>query len=152
MWFHITWENESEGYDQHGTKWINKNNPQCTDERVVNIALDTYNSVMALNKESKMEKEILYIIEAVSVNFLIPKKRGTGYLKTPVGHYSNELASKIEKEFPYDVCGLDGYLCVDTGATWGKNYDKLIKLISSHYGLPIKTISRNRWYNLLQKK
>ena len=49
MNFYITWKNDSEGYDQRGTKWINKKNPECTDERITNIALDTYNKIMALN-------------------------------------------------------------------------------------------------------
>lgn len=30
FWFHITWENDSVGYDQRGIKWNNINNPQCS--------------------------------------------------------------------------------------------------------------------------
>lgn len=33
MNFYITWKNEREGCDQHGTRWINKDNPACTDPR-----------------------------------------------------------------------------------------------------------------------
>ena len=54
--FYITWENDKIGYDQRGIKWINKNNPQCTDERIVNICLDTYNDIMKLNQTCKIKK------------------------------------------------------------------------------------------------
>ncbi len=47
--FYITWENENVGYDQHGNKWLDKKAPQCADDRVVNIALDTYNTIMKMN-------------------------------------------------------------------------------------------------------
>lgn len=43
--FYITWKNDDYGYDQHGTKWINKINPECTNKEVVNVAFDTYNKI-----------------------------------------------------------------------------------------------------------
>ncbi len=50
MNFYIIWKNENDGYDQWGTKWINKKEPVCTNQEMVNICLDTYNNIMALNK------------------------------------------------------------------------------------------------------
>jgi len=34
FWFHINWKNDSEGYDQRGTKWNNKANPQCSNTAI----------------------------------------------------------------------------------------------------------------------
>ncbi len=48
--FYITWESEKIGFDQRGVKWINKDNPECTNKEMVNVCLDTYNKIMALNK------------------------------------------------------------------------------------------------------
>lgn len=48
--FYINWKNDNEGYDQHGIKWINKSNPECTNKQVVNICIDNYNTIMAINK------------------------------------------------------------------------------------------------------
>lgn len=49
--FYITWKNDHYGYDQHGTKWINKSNPECTNKEVVNIMLDTYNTINTVLKK-----------------------------------------------------------------------------------------------------
>jgi len=48
MWFHITWDNEKIGYDQRGTKWINKKSPECTNKEIIDIALQSY-----ISKETK---------------------------------------------------------------------------------------------------
>ncbi len=46
--FYIKWENDNEGYDQRGVKWIDKKNPQCTNSKVVDNCLDGYNAIMNL--------------------------------------------------------------------------------------------------------
>ena len=44
---------------------------------------------------------------------LIPKRKGSGYLKTPLHHrYVKEL-SDIEMDEGADLCGLDGYLLLE---------------------------------------
>lgn len=44
------------------------------------------------------------------VMLLIQKKRGKGFLKRPCHHSYEPWMS----DFPYDVCGLDGYLSIET--------------------------------------
>lgn len=44
------------------------------------------------------------------VMLLIPKKRGEGFVKQPVHHSYERWMSDL----PYDVCGLDGYLSIET--------------------------------------
>lgn len=44
------------------------------------------------------------------LNILIPKIRGDGYLRVPVGHHFNSEIQAIESDFSTNICGLDGYL------------------------------------------
>lgn len=58
---------------------------------------------------STPEKEILVCFLSGRVEMLIPKKRGEGFLKVPLGHHHNGL-SKVAMTLSYDVFGLDGAL------------------------------------------
>lgn len=51
FWFHITWENESIGYDHRGTKWFNKAKPYCGNENVLIACADSYvNIINTMNR------------------------------------------------------------------------------------------------------
>lgn len=102
-----------------------------------------------IKKLKNQGKYIPYIIEMYSVNFLIPKKRGEGWLKYPVYHHVDTLSSLIKHELGYDICGLDGYINVDTGWTMDKDFSKLIRAISEFYGLECKLVNREWWYDQL---
>lgn len=69
-----------------------------------------------------------------SVMFLIPKKRGEGFLRQPVAHHSNDL-SRFITNLGYDCDGLDGYLNVCTGSTYGKENEvkELVNEIAGFY-------------------
>lgn len=72
---------------------------------------------------------IYWAVHNRSVMFLIPKKRGIGFLRQPVGHHVNELSTLITS-LGYDCCGLDGYLDVNTGYTGGQDFTELVNEIS----------------------
>jgi hypothetical protein len=57
-------------------------------------------------------KRLPYTITAYSVFLAIPKKRGEGFLKVPVGPFNNELKQFVDDEIKLDCDGLDGYLAV----------------------------------------
>lgn len=63
------------------------------------------------------------------VMLLIPKKRGEGFLRQPV-HHSYELWMS---NLPYDVCGLDGYLSIETDYV---NSNEILKAFMDKY-LPV---------------
>lgn len=42
FWFHVTWNNEDFGTDQHGCTWVNKSKPQLRNEVVLNTCLTNY--------------------------------------------------------------------------------------------------------------
>jgi hypothetical protein len=64
----------------------------------------------------KTDGKMYWAKHSQDVMFLIPKKRGTGFLRTPVGHHINKLSTFISG-LGYDCDGLDGYLSVWTGLT-----------------------------------
>lgn len=51
--------------------------------------------------------------DAGGLNILIPKRRGTGYLKVPYGHHAVKGLSDIESSELVDMDGLDGYLTLE---------------------------------------
>ena len=47
------------------------------------------------------------------LSVLIPKRRGSGFLKCPLGHHHVPELAKIEYDEAIDLCGLEGYLHLD---------------------------------------
>lgn len=66
---------------------------------------------------------MLYYWDA-NLNVLIPKLRGNGFLKVPVGHHSQTGISIIENTLRCDIYGLDGYVCVDCGTKVSVYHEK----------------------------
>ena len=50
-----------------------------------------------------------------SLEILIPKQRGNGWLKVPAGHHAEARLRDIEDAAQCDVFGLDGTLSVECG-------------------------------------
>lgn len=99
-------------------------------------------------------KFIPYIQEPYNLAFLIPKKKGDGYLKSPIYHNANAISDKLKAIGYNDTCGLDGYLEVfprDGKLTQGREFPEVLKVISDHYGWPCKLVDREWWYDELDK-
>lgn len=58
------------------------------------------------------KKAVVYVFLVGTVQLFIPRQRGEGYLRVPVGHHRSKLSQFIE-ELPgvAYTCGLDG--CVE---------------------------------------
>lgn len=50
-----------------------------------------------------------------SMSVLIPKQRGSGWMKVPAGHDWSERITAVQAAGKCDVCGLDGTLDFDCG-------------------------------------
>lgn len=59
-----------------------------------------------------------------SIDFLIPKKSGFGFLRSPLGHHMNENDRDWYSQVECDVWGLDGTLSFQTGYLFGKDSTK----------------------------
>lgn len=86
------------------------------------------------------------------ISILVPKKRGTGYLKTPFYHQPTDL-SEVEAEIGYDLWGLDGSLDVQLGGRYrGKateeQIERVMPPICAYYGMDYRVVSDDEfWQN-----
>lgn len=96
-----------------------------------------------------MGAEILVMFSQRSIDMLIPKKRGTGFLKTPLGHHHCPLAD-MQYEIGFDLWGFDGSLTIMTGWIEKKDYDNLIEVavrpIAVHLGFPWRVVTTNEFW------
>jgi hypothetical protein len=83
--------------------------------------------------------KLIYCFGGRSLDVLIPKKRGTGYLRQPVGHHTNELSKFVSNELHCDCVGLDGYLSLEVGrippGEWEKAKEDYIKPLAEFLGV-----------------
>lgn len=104
--------------------------------------------------EQTAEKTLLVYAPSVgpTIWVLIPKRRGTGFLKSPV-HHSTSPLDLIAYDLGCDFCGLDGYLeasygAHDTRTPMDDRIAKLMARLSEHYGFPWKRIGRDEFFDL----
>lgn len=82
--------------------------------------------------------EAVFIWDMSGLLVLIPKRRGSGYLKSPLYHnYVPEL-NRIECDERVDMCGLDGYLQLEYGYIDHDErqaiVDRVLPRLAAHYG------------------
>ncbi len=83
--------------------------------------------------------EAIYMWDRGGLNILIPKRRGAGYLKCPIGHHPVAALSDIEVAVSADFCGLDGYLQVEYIRTVPQDKEaeavaKIMPMLASYFG------------------
>lgn len=80
----------------------------------------------------KNEQKIMpYAQGAFGCSFLIPKRRGRGFKKQPVGHHASELSTLLGEWGANRNCGLEGVLEIDDD---GANADYYAQKLAEHYG------------------
>ncbi len=93
-------------------------------------------------------KELLVFPRALDISILVPKQRGTGYVKVPLGHHQNALA-QIAYDIGFDLWGLDGSLDVQTGYNANK-LDALLEQImpplAAHYGMTWRLVDTDEYH------
>ncbi|MBX6653799.1 hypothetical protein ISF12_11145 [Pseudomonas aeruginosa] len=99
-------------------------------------------------------KELLYVQFSGRFEILVPKVRGTGYLKTPLGHHANDL-SALGSDLGFDLMGLDGALEVHgPGMSSLSRRDvervmlELIPALVRHYKMPARMVSPAEFWRL----
>lgn len=85
------------------------------------------------------EQCAIYMWDGSGLNVLVPKKRGDGFLRCPLGHHWVDEIGRIEATEAVDVCGLDGYLQLSYGPIWALPERELIVArvmpkLASYYG------------------
>lgn len=98
-------------------------------------------------------KTLLVCLDAFdkAVSILVPKRRGEGFLKSPLGHHHDRV-SQIAHEIELDIYGLDGALEVQTGSLHGKDTEALLERIMpplcQHYQMDFRVIARAEFWKL----
>ena len=111
---------------------------------------------MAENYDQASVAMLLYSWVANSLQVLVPKKRGSGYLAVPYGHHPNPGLDHVATVAGVDVMGLDGALCFDCG---GRVFHgggdvratflaKVIPALEAHYGMASREISVSEFWRL----
>ncbi|ARK07519.1 hypothetical protein LAV_00144 [Sphingobium phage Lacusarx] len=82
------------------------------------------------------------------VSILVPKRRGVGFLKSPLGHHNGPLHS-ISYDIGFDIYGLDGSLDIQTGSLYRFDIPELlariIPPIAAHYQMEWEQIGDEFW-------
>ncbi len=98
------------------------------------------------------EKTLLWNIFPNHISVLVPKKRGTGYLRQPYGHHIDRGLEEVRNQIDYiDIFGLDGALEIMITIN---EYDEkqkakareIMDVLSKHYGYPHREVKRNEFW------
>lgn len=86
-----------------------------------------------------------------NIMILVPKNRGDGYLKTPLGHHDCPLAQFCRWNIKYDVCGLDGYLDIETSYIIDKDIliQTVIEPLAKFFEMTWQEVNSDSFYALL---
>ena len=108
------------------------------------------------NLTTLVQKEMLVCKLEGRVEVLIPKRRGAGFLKAPLGHHMNPLA-ELGHKFEFDFMGLDGALEIYGGCMSSLRAEEfevvlsqVIPAISALNGFPFRVVGRDEFYEQYQ--
>lgn len=101
-------------------------------------------------------KQLLFSWVAECFSVLIPKIRGDGFLKVPLGHHENFALREISEAAGCDIFGLDGSLDFQVdGAIYHGGHEaraefasRVLPALEAHYGVSAREISRGDFYRL----
>lgn len=99
------------------------------------------------------QKELLYFWMSTSLEVLVPKKVGSGFLKVPYGHHENAALTQIGRVADCDIFGLDGSLSFQCGTEVSGHEDrrrafesKVLPALERHYGWPTREVTSTEFW------
>ncbi len=109
-----------------------------------------------MSSNTTPEKTLLWMFHETDIVILVPKQRGAGYLKTPMGHHLDSALQDAIWSIPTldqcDIFGLDGYLEIkgdfsQDGESSKRTSTALMKALSEHYGFPNKLVDPSQFWD-----
>lgn len=96
--------------------------------------------------------ELLAYIATPNLMVLVPKQRGAGYQKAPLGHHMNPLA-KLSMDKGWDMTGLDGHLNIEVPPCYGAKeraatLEVYMPALAKFYGLPWREVDEREFWSL----
>ena len=112
------------------------------------------------SKIVEFKRELLFCWSFASLKVLVPKQRGAGYLKVPLGHHYDPALAAIETFARCDIDGLDGALSFGCGSKTANTETlktafvaRVMPPLSAHYGgLPWREIGISMFCDLHPSK
>ena len=100
-----------------------------------------------------MNRELLYLWTICTLEVLVPKQRGSGFVKVPYGHHADAGMARIERIAGCDIFGLDGSLSFQTGAgvatypeTQATFNQRVLPVLEQHYGVPARVATHAEFW------
>jgi hypothetical protein len=102
-----------------------------------------------------MTRELLFHWSAATLEVLVPKRRGEGYLKVPFGHHEDAGLARIERVAGCDIWGLDGSLSFQCG-TGVATYEtaraefttRVMPALAAHYAMGFREAGAVEFWDL----
>lgn len=90
-------------------------------------------------------RELLVCKMKQHISVLVPKKRGTGFLRCPWYHGRDDALSEAVGD--YDACGLDGCLEIETGFS-GQSaaIAEVMPRLSAHYECSWREVCQDEYW------
>lgn len=77
---------------------------------------------------------------------LIPKRRGEGFLKVPIGHHASAKIQALEDAAKGDVYGLDGHVEIETSAQTRDILADFSKALEQVFGFPVREVEKSEFW------
>lgn len=106
-----------------------------------------------MTKDQSEPKELLYFWMSSSLEVLVPKKVGSGFLKVPYGHHANAGLAALDRAAGCDIFGLDGALSFQCGTRVAIDEagrrafeSKVLPALERHYGWPTREVTATEFW------
>lgn len=101
------------------------------------------------------DRVLCYYWMGATLEVLVPKKRGSGFLRVPLGEHHDADLSRIESLANCDIFGLDGALSFQCGSRIASYEAKrkafesvVLPALERHYGCTSREVSHTEFFNL----
>lgn len=95
---------------------------------------------------SANKKILIYHDPPRQILALIPKLRGEGFLKVPIGHHASAKIQALEDAAKGDVYGLDGHVEIETSAQTGDILADFSIALEKAFGFPAREVGKTEFW------
>lgn len=105
-------------------------------------------------------RELLYSWTSSEFVVLVPKRRGKGFLRQPLGHHWDKGLDRIGQAAGCDMCGLDGSLNFEVSRELYHGPDdgklafvaRIVPMLEAHYGCTAREISSVEHWQIIDSE
>lgn len=102
------------------------------------------------------KQELIYSWAYSTLDVLVPKKRGTGFLRVPLGHHRVEFYAHMEYDLRCNICGLDGYLSFECGYLTALEREAFLAVVRgrlcAYHGCTMRESYKEFWQTIMGRE